>query len=290
MLSRLRTCALVAALVATPCAAFADTSATLPSSPAMLASLGMGSPAYPGPLIGQGRTRIIGPGARTRIAPMAGDTTALEEIPLAITTTAPSTNAGPEDDGDRIDDESQGGKASSWWVSVDRFPPKPDGVGPDEVWVHINADEQSLTLMKGSDRLQYVDHVAFGAGGAKTVRLRGSRLTPKGDFRIDQINPQSQYHRFFRIDYPNPAVAQQALAKGVISQATHDYIQRYYARHGRAPMDTPLGGYLGLHGLGNKNAFLHQRVEWTDGCTAVTNEEISALEPWLALGTRVIIE
>lgn len=188
------------------------------------------------------------------------------------------------------DHHTDAGSLAAWWKSVDRWPVAPKGIGPDEVWVYIDATEQNLSLMKGDRRLQFVEHVAFGAGGAKSIRLRGSRLTPKGGFRIDQINPQSQYHRFFRIDYPNPAVAEQALAEGVINQSTHDYIKRYYARHGRAPMNTPLGGYLGLHGLGNKSPFLHQRVQWTDGCTAVTNEEISALEPWLRVGTRVIIE
>jgi hypothetical protein len=177
-----------------------------------------------------------------------------------------------------------------WWDALDNGVPIPDGITSDEVWVHISVGGKSLTLMKGRERLKRIDYVAFGAAGAQPIRRQGSRLTPMGEFRIDHINPQSQYHHFYRFDYPNPAVAEQALAEGVINQATHDYIKRYYARHGRAPMDTPLGGYLGLHGLGNKDPFLHSRTQWTDGCTAVTNEEIDTLKPWLALGTRVVIQ
>jgi len=177
-----------------------------------------------------------------------------------------------------------------WWGELDIGIQLPEGIADDEVWVHISVDRQSLTLMRGNQKIDHIDYVAFGAAGASPLRKRGSRLTPIGDFRIDHINPQSQYHHFFRIDYPNPAVAERALSEGKINQQTHDYIVRYYERHGRAPMDTPLGGHLGLHGLGNKDPFLHRRTQWTDGCTAVTNEDIDRLKPWLALGTRVIIE
>ena len=179
---------------------------------------------------------------------------------------------------------------AAWVGGVDTGVPLRADIGENEVWVHIDVETQGLAVMRGSRRLETIDYVAFGANGVSPVRQQGSRVTPEGDFRIDHINPQSQFHRFFRIDYPNPAVADKALAEGVINQSTRDYIHRYYARHGQAPMDTPLGGHIGIHGLGNKDAYAHSRSNWTDGCKAVTNEEIRTIEPWLALGTRVIIE
>lgn len=177
-----------------------------------------------------------------------------------------------------------------WVGSINTGVPLRADIGDNEVWVHIDVETQGLAVMRGSQRVETIDYVAFGANGVSAVRRQGSRVTPEGDFRIDHINPQSKYLRFFRIDYPNPAVADKALADGVIDQSTRNYIHRYYAQHGKAPMDTPLGGHIGLHGLGSKDAYAHSRTNWTDGCKAVTNEEIRALEPWLALGTRVIIE
>lgn len=180
--------------------------------------------------------------------------------------------------------------SGAWLSDVETGVPLRDDIDDNEVWIHISVEEQALVVMRGRDRQETIEYVAFGANGVAPVRRQGSRMTPRGEFRIDHINPHSQYDRFYRIDYPNPAVADKALEEGIINQATRDYIHRYYAQHGRAPMDTPLGGHLGIHGLGNKDAYAHSRTNWTDGCKAVTNEEIRALEPWLALGTRVIIE
>lgn len=179
---------------------------------------------------------------------------------------------------------------ASWIRELKTGVPLRIDIDDDEVWVHISIEEQELVVMRGEQRQKAIDYVALGANGVSPVRKQGSRMTPEGDFRIDHINEQSKYLRFFRIDYPNPAVADRALLEGVIDQATRDYIHRYYAQNNSAPMDTPLGGHLGIHGLGNKDPYAHSRANWTDGCNAVTNEEIRALEPWLTIGTRVIIE
>jgi hypothetical protein len=166
----------------------------------------------------------------------------------------------------------------------------PDGVAPDEVWVHIDTENDNLSLMQGDTPIKEIDRIAIGTQGGNALRVQGSSETPLGEFRIDHINEQSQYQRFFRIDYPTPEVADNAYDAGLIDRKTANYIRRYHAQHGRAPMGTPLGGQLGIHGLGRKDPFLHQRVDWTEGCVAVNNEEIMALASWLKVGTRVVIQ
>jgi murein L,D-transpeptidase YafK len=48
------------------------------------------------------------------------------------------------------------------------------------------------------------------------------------------------------------------------------------------------GGDIEIHGLGEKWAWVgagHRAVDWTDGCIAVTNEEIDEIYPLVKVGT-----
>lgn len=162
-------------------------------------------------------------------------------------------------------------------------------VAPEEVWVRIDLKRRELALFQGEQRILTIPYLAFGTAGANRIRLQGSSQTPIGDFRIDRINRQSRFRLFFGIDYPTPEIAHEAWQSGILSdQDYHDY-RSYRRRNGRTPAHTPLGGHIGIHGLGNRPASLHQLRDWTEGCIAVTNTEILMLERWLDVGTLVVI-
>ena len=55
------------------------------------------------------------------------------------------------------------------------------------------------------------------------------------------------------------------------------------------PQNTALGGYIGIHGLGNRDPAIHKKMNWTDGCIALTDEQIEQLAQWIDVGTRVVI-
>ncbi|EPC02914.1 hypothetical protein L861_24210 [Litchfieldella anticariensis FP35 = DSM 16096] len=162
-------------------------------------------------------------------------------------------------------------------------------VAPEEVWVRIDLNRRELALFQGERRVLTFPYLAFGTAGANRIRLQGSSQTPIGDFRIDRINRQSRFELFFGIDYPTPEIAHEAWQNGVLSdQDYHDY-QQYRRQYGRSPAYTPLGGHIGIHGLGNRPVNFHQIRDWTEGCIAVTNTEIQMLERWLDVGTLVVI-
>lgn len=165
----------------------------------------------------------------------------------------------------------------------------PDDVGPDEVWVRIDLVERSLKVYRGHIPIKRLDYLAFGASGSEPLRLQGSYRTPTGEFRVDRINRQSKFRLFYGIDYPNKQVADQALEEGVISKREHRHIHNHIDRHGQAPAGTSLGGYIGIHGLGRSDPEIHSRFDWTQGCVAVTNDEIMALSQYMEIGTRVVI-
>ena len=119
--------------------------------------------------------------------------------------------------------------------------------------------------------------------------MRGDATTPLGTFHVAWINRHSRFDTFYGLDYPSAPIAQSAFAEGSISQAELNAILQALRHHRTPPQNTPLGGELGIHGLGRGTPDVQQTVNWTDGCVALTNRQIRSLGRWIHLGTRVVI-
>lgn len=159
----------------------------------------------------------------------------------------------------------------------------------NDPWVLIESDKRLLHLMRGDRPIKTLSDVSVGSEGAKPNRLMGSNLTPKGEFKIDAINQQSRFRTFYRFDYPTPAHAKEAYLSGDYSY--DDYISyfEHLERYGSPPQATSLGGQIGLHGLGGRDEYMHRRINWTEGCVAVTDPEIDWLGKHLEIGTKVVV-
>ena len=93
--------------------------------------------------------------------------------------------------------------------------------------------------------------------------------TPEGHYTIDSRNANSQFHRALHISYPNQLDREQSHRLGV----------------------NP-GGGIEIHGVGSNYAWLgglHRQLDWTDGCIAVTDEEIEEIWGLVPVGTPVEI-
>src|ERR1051326_200748 len=102
--------------------------------------------------------------------------------------------------------------------------------------------------------------VALGKEPTGDKQRIGDNRTPEGLFRIDFKKAQSKFHMALHISYPDAAHIQRARALGVST-----------------------GGDIMIHGL--PPAFkdygaAHREFDWTEGCIAVTDEEIE--EIWRA--------
>jgi murein L,D-transpeptidase YafK len=103
--------------------------------------------------------------------------------------------------------------------------------------------------------------------GAKT--RHGDHKTPEGNYIVDAKKNKSRFHRALHISYPN--------------QADRERVQR----DGVKP-----GGEVEIHGVQNGLGWLgarHRRIDWTDGCIAVTNDEIDEIWKMVDVGTPVEI-
>ncbi|MCH4813493.1 L,D-transpeptidase family protein [Vreelandella neptunia] len=159
----------------------------------------------------------------------------------------------------------------------------------NEVWVLVDDQEATLSVFRGNDLLERFGPISLGRAGAKTQRVRGDNVTPMGEFRINRFNYESQWRTFMGIDFPTPAHARMALEKGIYSQTDYEDYFDYYRRNGHPPQNTALGGAIGIHGLGSADPDIHGRYHWTQGCVAVTNEQIDRLAELVGVGTRVVI-
>jgi len=111
--------------------------------------------------------------------------------------------------------------------------------------------------------------VALGGDpvGAKT--RQGDHKTPEGVYVLDSRNAHSQFHVSIHISYPNARDRAAARARGV----------------------SP-GGDVFVHGLPNGYGWVgasHRAKDWTDGCIAVTDEEIEEIWKAVANGTAIEI-
>lgn len=159
----------------------------------------------------------------------------------------------------------------------------------DEIWILIDDNDSTLDIYRGDTRIEHFEPVALGRGGTARVRQRGSRMTPTGEFHINRINRDSKFNIFLGLDYPKLDTAREAMRAGLMSPTEYADFQDAYYRDGAPPQDTVLGGYIGIHGLGSSDPEIHRRFNWTEGCVAVTNDQIEKLTRLVSIGTRVVI-
>lgn len=98
---------------------------------------------------------------------------------------------------------------------------------------------------------------------------QGDERTPEGKYIIDYRNPKSKYHLSLHINYPSKEDKRRAREKGVDP-----------------------GGDIFIHGLPNGFSaveFGFVGRDWTDGCIAVTNEEIKEIWKLVRNGTPIEI-
>ena len=166
----------------------------------------------------------------------------------------------------------------------------PMSVMASNAWVLVDTQSQTVSVLQAGQTLLQLKGAAFGRGGVSDVRLRGDGRTPLGSFHVVSINRNSPFHLYFGLDYPTVEQAAAGYIQGLIDKVAFDEIVQAISEGRVPPQDTPLGGNIGIHGVGNGSLRVHQRFNWTQGCVALTNAQIEKLAPWLVIGTRVVIQ
>jgi murein L,D-transpeptidase YafK len=158
-----------------------------------------------------------------------------------------------------------------------------------ESWLMIDTVSRTLEVVQGDQVKQIFHNISVGRNGYSFDHHEGDGRTPLGVFHVAWINPNSRFHLFFGLDYPNQNYAEEAFRRKLIDFDTYFAIRKALHRGELPPQDTPLGGHIGIHGLGHGSRFIHETTNWTQGCVALTNEQIDQLAQWVTLGTKVVI-
>jgi murein L,D-transpeptidase YafK len=132
-----------------------------------------------------------------------------------------------------------------------------------------------LVVEKGARRLLLFSHgrvvktyrISLGHNPVGRKEREGDGRTPEGLYRIDQRKERTCCFRSLHISYPDSADRRRASSAGVDA-----------------------GGLVMVHGLGRGFAWvgkLHRFYDWTNGCVAVTNQEMAELWRAVPVGTPI---
>ncbi len=159
----------------------------------------------------------------------------------------------------------------------------------EEIWILVDTAVRRLDVYRGYTPIKRFRNISLGRNGPAPIHLAGDATTPLGEFRITHINHNSRFHIFLGLNYPTRAHMMRAHADGLVDTDTHDAFLAVLDSRKLPPQDTPLGGYIGIHGIGDGDPGIHARYDWTQGCIALTNEQIEELSRLVGVGTRVFI-
>lgn len=133
--------------------------------------------------------------------------------------------------------------------------------------VLVEKSKHTLTLLRGGKAIATY-HVVFGGNPIGHKEQEGDNRTPEGIYVLDAKNANSAYFKSIHISYPNAQDIAKAKSKGV----------------------SP-GGAVMIHGQKNGfgwASFVMQRINWTAGCIALSNEDMEKV--WSSVSTPTKIE
>ena len=134
--------------------------------------------------------------------------------------------------------------------------------------VVVRKSERKLQVRRAGEVLHEF-RIALGRNPEGHKRKEGDSRTPEGVYTLDWRNTESRFYRSIHVSYPEPR--------------DYDGARRW----GVSP-----GSDIMIHGLPNGVAaerLGHPWADWTDGCIAVTNEQIDEIWADVEDGTTIII-
>ena len=156
------------------------------------------------------------------------------------------------------------------WLFVALFTSLAVGATPPPkkaTFVYVDKASRQIFLYDGKELLATFP-ISLGRAPIGHKEREGDKKTPEGRYVLDYKNPNSQYYLSIHVSYPNTQDKKRARELGV----------------------SP-GGDIMIHGQPNSANYapeVLQRYDWTDGCIAVTNEQMDQI--WAMVDVPVTIQ
>jgi murein L,D-transpeptidase YafK len=125
-----------------------------------------------------------------------------------------------------------------------------------------------FVYLSGSKKYEFTAELGKNWVGDK--RVRGDKATPEGMYKVTKKfeGSKTKYHKALLLDYPNEEDKVKFNAE---------------IARGSLPRSAKIGGLIEIHGDGGKG------IDWTEGCVALTNDEIDLVYKISKVGTPVTI-
>ncbi len=135
-------------------------------------------------------------------------------------------------------------------------------------FVRVDKSNRTLYLLSGKKVVAYFP-IALGGAPVGPKQREGDKRTPEGRYVLDVKKQDSAFFRAIHISYPNADDLSHANKQGV------------------AP-----GSAIMIHGQKNGLgwlSFLSQRYDWTNGCIALSNEDMQQVWNLVQVPTAIEI-
>ena len=135
--------------------------------------------------------------------------------------------------------------------------------------VRVDKSERRLYLMQGDVVVKQYD-IALGGNPQGHKQQEGDQRTPEGRYMLDYKKEDSAFYRAMHVSYPNKLDTKNAQQMGV----------------------SP-GGFIMVHGQRNGFGWLApliQKFDWTNGCIALTNNDMDEFMSLVSTGTEIQID
>lgn len=142
-------------------------------------------------------------------------------------------------------------------------------IAQDQVDLVVIYKRERLLQLKRNGHVVRSFNIALGIEPEGHKRIEGDGRTPEGVYTLDWRNANSQFYRSMHVSYPQ--------------EQDQDAARRW----GVSP-----GGMIMVHGLPNgrrASEVGHPRNDWTNGCIAVSNDEMDEIWSLVDDGTTIII-
>lgn len=162
------------------------------------------------------------------------------------------------------------GRSTSRRAAVESAPVPSEWLQPPAKadFVLVLKEPRRLLLLRGNLVLRDYE-VSLGSNPKGAKRRNGDGRTPEGRYVLDARNEQSLFHRSIHISYPNQQDREFASGAGI----------------------DPGGGVM-IHGLPEGESWVgevHREFDWTNGCIAVTADEMEEIWELVDDGTPIEI-
>lgn len=153
----------------------------------------------------------------------------------------------------------------------------------------VDKSQRTLSLM-GDDAVVATFPVLVGRNPGPKLR-EGDGCTPEGHYFVLRLLPDEDavgkgYYKGLHLSYPSVSDADQALSDGRIDEATHHAIVSAYKEGTLPPQESPLGGYVAIHGGLAPDEPFHRG---TQGCIVLGNADMDEVYAFAHKGLPVTI-